>query len=179
MIQLHGQSLTFLAGVQGGFPNGNFKSISGTGWGMIGQFNYRLSDRFSAIGSLDGISFAQKDQRFVYPVAADIRFKVGIESVQIGGKFKLTKTENKSLFISGEAGIIGFRLNVTNNQNGAKQTTEDYNFCYRVMIGYTLDRWEIRWAQQFATNQAQSLNFSSLQAGYYLHFKPRKKVSLN
>ena len=104
-ISTNCQNLTFLAGVQVGIPNGNFESTSGIGFGVSGQFDYKLSARFSVLGTIDGISFAEKSVSLITVPGLVVRTKVGVLTGQLGAKFNLINRTSSKLYISAEMKI--------------------------------------------------------------------------
>ncbi len=169
-ISANCQKLSFLVGGQAVFPNGDLKYVAGVGIGVFARFNYPLTERLSAIASIDGISFARKSTILnLTPSPIEVKTKVGIETLQLGGRFNLVQSVNNSLYISGELGVSGLHFNITGNGNTA--SANDYYFCYRYGVGYTIKRWDARWSQQFISSGSSSFNFFALQLGYLLHFK--------
>ncbi|MBS1950209.1 MAG: hypothetical protein JST37_04300 [Bacteroidetes bacterium] len=169
-VSVNCQNLTFLGGLQTAFPNGNLKYSAGIGVGVFGKFDYRLTERLSAIASIDGISFSQKSTTLnIIPTPIEVKTKVGIETLQLGGRFNLVKGIRGNLYVSSELGVSETRFNITGNGNTA--TTNDYYFCYQYGLGYSLKRWDARWSQQFISSGSNSLNFFALQLGYLMRFK--------
>lgn len=144
-----GQKLTFLVGAQTGFPNGNFSYSAGLGIGVASRLDFKFSERFSGIVSIDGISFAEKSVTLTNPVIT-VKSKSGVETLQLGGKFNFLNSESNKLYISGELGISNLFLKLSSGTNSTNN--QETNFCYRYGIGYALKRWDIGYLQQFISN---------------------------
>lgn len=168
------QKLTLVVGPQVAFPNGNFQLSAGNGWGGFGRFDYRLSERFTAIASLDGISFAEKSVSLISAPGLVFNSKSSLKSAQLGARFNVLNRSSSNLYVSAELGLSQLHFRLSNNQNQNVDTSDDYNFCYRYAIGYSMKRWDISYSQQFVSNGSSSINFFAIRLGYRIVFNKAK-----
>ena len=168
------QKLTLVVGPQQAFPNGNFQLSAGNGWGIFSRFDYKLSERLIAIGSIDGISFAEKSVSLMITPGVIYISKFGLASAQLGARFNVLNRSSSNLYVSAELGLSQLHFRLSNNQNQNVDTSDDYNFCYRYAIGYSMKRWELIYSQQFISNGSSSINFFAIRLGYRIVFNKAK-----
>ncbi len=168
------QKLTMVLGPQVAFPNGNFQLSAGNGWGIFSRYDYKLSERLIAIGSIDGISFAEKSVSLMITPGVIYISKSSLKSAQLGARFNVLNRSSSNLYVSAELGLSQLHFRLSNNQNQNVDTSDDYNFCYRYAIGYSMKRWDISYSQQFVSNGSSSINFFAIRLGYRIVFNKAK-----
>jgi hypothetical protein len=163
------QRLSLLVGPQVSFPTGDLQASAGTGLGIFGRYDYDLSERFKAIGSIDGIIFSEKSTNLISVPSTTLKSSVGIVTGQLGGLFNFVRnTSGSKLYASGELGLSELRLTIRAGSNTV--ASNDYYFCYRYGIGYSVKRFDLIYSQQFISNGSSLLNYFSLRAAYRLYF---------
>ena len=116
----------FSAGLELGFPMGDFADLSGMGIGISGRYEAGINENLNWMGTIGYLSFAEKD---------DIGAKVSIIPIQAGLKYYFTESFN-GFYAGAELGFNMVKVEIDNDFfEGSESETE---FGFAPTIGYHL-----------------------------------------